>query len=361
MSFASRLRAAGRALRHPETRESGYTGLIVAGLEARALGGAATPAATAAVESCAGWWARGLCAASFEPAGMRTAGIDLDLIGYRLAMRGEFLARIDTTGGAVRLIESGTGQDIRGLSSDPATWRYTLVENAPDGGAVRVEVPAASVVHVRLRPDPLSPWRGIPPWAGAGLDADTLAGIARQARGSARAASATVIAIPDLGDAAPKDADGNKTDPGAPFRANMAASADGIMTAATTAGGWDNPSGAPAKTDYAPVRIETTDGPRLLRRDLGESILSCYGIPPVMMRGEAAGASIREGWRVLLRTVESIGEVTAAELRVKLGMPALALRWPPMADTLMTRARAAAEFADKLGVQRADALRRVGL
>ena len=276
-------------------------------------------------------------------------------------MRGEFLARIDTTGGALRLIESGTGQDIRGLSSDPLTWTYTLVENAPDGGAVRVDVPAASVVHVRLRPDPLSPWRGIPPWQGAGLDADTLAGIARQARGSARAASATVIPVPDLGDSAPKDAAGNKIDPGAPFRTNMAQAADGVMTAATTAGGWDNPSAAPARTDYAPVRIETTDGPRLLRRDLAEAIVSCYGVPPVMLRGEAAGASIREGWRVLLRSVESIGEVVTAELRVKLGMPALALRWPPMADTLMSRAKAAGELVDKLGVQRADALRRVGL
>ena len=349
-------------LRRPETRESGYTGLIVAGLEARANGTTSTPAATAAVESCAGWWARGLRAGRFEPGGVRTAGIDLDLIGYRLAMRGEFLARIDTSGGMLRLIESGTGQDIQGLSSDPLTWRYTLVENSPDGGAVRVDVPAASVVHVRLRPDPLSPWRGIPPWAGAGLDSDTLAGIMRQARGSARAAAVTVIPVPDVaGDAAPKDAAGNKVDPGAPFRANMAAAGDGVMTAVTTAGGWDNPAGAPAKTDYQPVRIETTDGPRLLRRDLAESILSCYGVPPVMMRGEAAGASLREGWRVLLRSVESIGDIIAAELRVKLGMPALELRWPPMADTLLTRARAAAELADKLGVPQTEALRRVGL
>ena len=346
----------------PETRTGGYTGLIVAGLTARASGAGSTPAATAAVESCAGWWARGLAAARVEPAGVRTRGLDLDLIGYRLAMTGEFLARIDTTGGGLRLIESGTGQDIRGLSSDPLTWRYTLVENAPDGGAVRVDVPATSVVHVRLRPDPLSPWRGIPPWSGAGLDSDALAGIMRQVRGSARAPAVTVIPVPDsAGDSAEKDADGNPIDPGAPFRANMSGAADGVMTAVTTASGWGSPSGAPARTDYAPVRIETTDGPRLLRRDLVDSILACYGIPPVMMRGEAAGASIREGWRVLLRSVESIGSVVAAELRVKLGMPALTLRWPPMADTLMSRAKAAAELVDKLGVQRADALQRVGL
>ena len=360
MSIVTRLRAAGRALRTPETRESGYTGLIVAGLEARAGGSTATPAATAAVEGCAGWWARGLCSGRFDPGGVRTAGIDLDLIGYRLAMRGEYLARIDTTGGMLRLIESGTGQDIRGLSSDPTKWSYTLVENAPDGGAVRVDVPAASVVHIRLRPDALSPWRGVAPWAGAGLDADTLAGIMRQARGSARAASVTVIPIPDMGDATPKDADGKKIDPAAQFRMNMAQAADGTMTAATTAGGWGNPSGAPAKVDFSPVRIETTDGPRLLRRDLAESILSCYGVPPVLMRGEAAGASLREGWRILLRSVASIGDVVAAELRVKLGMPALALRWPPMADTLMSRTKAASELV-ALGVQRADALRRVGL
>ena len=178
----------------------------------------------------------------------------------------------------------------------------------------------------------------------------------------ARAAAVTVIPVPDsAGDAAPKDADGNKTDPGAPFRANMAAAGDGVMTAVTTAGGWDNPSGAPGRTDYQPVRIETTDRPRLLRRDLAESILSYYGVPPVLMRGEAAGASLREGWRILLRSVESIGAIIAAELRVKLGMPALDLRWPAMPDTLMSRARAAAELADKLSVPQADALRRVGL
>ena len=347
----------------PETRQAaGYTGLIVAGLQARANGATATPAATAAVEACAGWWARGLAAARVEPAGIRTRGVDLDLIGYRLAMVGEFLARVDTAGGALRLVESASGYDVRGQSPDPMQWRYTLVENAPDGGAVRVDVPATSVVHVRLRPDPLSPWRGMPPWAGAGLDSDALAGIMRQVRGSARAPAVTVIPVPDsAGDSAEKDADGNPIDPGAPFRANMSTAADGVMTAVTTASGWGSPAGAPARTDYAPVRIETTDGPRLLRRDLADSILSCYGIPPVMMRGEAAGASLREGWRVLLRSVESIGSIIAGELRVKLGMPALTLRWPPMPDTLMTRARAAAELVDKLGVQRDDALRRVGL
>ena len=345
----------------PETRETGYTGLIVAGLQARAAGAGSTPAATAAVEACAGWWARGLCAASLEPGGVRTRGIDLDLIGYRLAMTGEYLARIDTDGAGVRLVESASGHDVRGRIPDPLTWEYTLVENAPDGTGTHVYVPAARVVHIRLRPDPLSPWRGIPPWAGAGLDSAALAGIMRQVRGSARAPAVTVIPVPDsAGDSAEKDADGNPVDPGAPFRANMATAGDGVMTAVTTASGWGSPAGAPARTDYAPVRIETTDGPRLLRRDLAESILSCYGVPPVMLRGEAAGASLREGWRILLRSVESIGVIIAAELRVKLGMPALAMRWPPMADTLMSRAKAATELV-ALGVQRADALRRVGL
>ena len=82
-----------------EFRESsGYTDLIVSGLIQTARGtGARNATRTAALEACAGAWARAMAAAAVVPVGAATAGVDavfLADVGRRLIRSGDALYMI---------------------------------------------------------------------------------------------------------------------------------------------------------------------------------------------------------------------------------------------------------------------------
>ncbi len=59
--------------------------------------------------------------------------------------------------------------DVYGKKPDPAKWRYQVDEPTPDGGTTARKVTAEDVLHLRLTPDPGTPWLGVSVFDGLGL------------------------------------------------------------------------------------------------------------------------------------------------------------------------------------------------
>ena len=76
------------------------------------------------------------------------------MIGRQLVLKGEAVL---VAGEAANLLPVAS-HDIRG-GADPATWAYRLDVMAPSGIEV-LNLPGASVVHIRVNVAPSEPWRG---------------------------------------------------------------------------------------------------------------------------------------------------------------------------------------------------------
>ncbi|MYJ69268.1 MAG: hypothetical protein F4087_12270, partial [Gemmatimonadetes bacterium] len=153
--------------------------------------------ATAAVEACAGQWARAFACAEVTPAVGAITPAALARIARSLIVHGESLHLIDTGAGKIRLLPFGSF-DVLGRSPDPATWRYRGTLYGPDG-SLTVSRRAAAVVHVRYSEDPSRPWRGVSPLERAGLDADLLSAVVTRLGQEASAKSAYVVPAPTDG------------------------------------------------------------------------------------------------------------------------------------------------------------------
>ena len=317
---------------------SGYTSLVTAALESAAAGGSSVAAATAAVETAAGFWGRALALATVTPVNRRTAALTpqfLEMAGRELARAGQLVCDIDTTGGVVRLHPAAQSYVTTG-SVDPATWVYTITLTGASDTRV-VYRRRDGLVHLMYGTAPGRNWIGRAPWMAAGLSGDLIAGIERQLAGEARSASGYVLPVPDVGDkGAADDTASEADDPLTSIRRDLAAAGGKTVLAPTTASGWTAGAAAAPSSDWTARRFGLHPPPATveLRRDVGRDIIACYGLPSVLWDHAAPGGSLREAWRAALAlSIQPLVELVTGELRRALDVPDLVLD--------MKRARAA--------------------
>ena len=293
-----------------ETRS--YTTAVVNAIESAAAGtGGGVAAATAAVETAAGMWARGLSLATVEPRTRRTAAITpqmLAMVGRALCRSGEIVFDLDVSGGMMRMLPASAAYVVG--SGDRRTWLYTVTVDGP-GSTMTVYRERSGVAHLQYMVDPVRPWHGRPPWASASLSGNLLAGIERQLAGESGSASGYILPTPDVGDRGQEgaDADEEEEDPLTTLRRDLAAAGGKTLLAPTTAAGFGAGPGAAPSKDYKPERHA------------------------------ALGTSMREAWRQLtVGTIEPIAVIVADQLSEALGVD-VSLKMPRAAD-VATLARA---------------------
>ena len=297
-----------------ETRASytdAFTSLLI-----RAAEGDVAPKgqahATAAVEACAGLWARAFASADVSPDVAALDPVTLARMARSLIVAGESLHLVTVGGGGVRLLPVGDF-DVYGQSPDPATWRYRASLYGPDGTTTVIR-PAAAVAHVRYSEDPSRPWRGVSPLERAGLDSDLLSAVVTRLGQEAAAPSAYAVPSPE---------DGGDQDE---LRADLRAAKGGVVLVETMAGGYGDKGAAP-QADWRQQRIggEPPDVLRALRSEVGMAVAEACGVPSALCDPGADGTAQREAWRRFAHgSVAPVARMVASELAAKLDVPRLA-------------------------------------
>ena len=154
-----------------ETRSDSYTDLLVQFALATASGKTiAAPAATGALESCAGIVSRCFAAADVSGPDHAISALGpgtLAQIGRALIRSGEVVYYLDVQGGELMLLPCESW-DVGG-GAHPSTWTYRLSLGGPDRTMTLDPVQAAGVIHCKYSTDPETPWRGVGPIQSAAL------------------------------------------------------------------------------------------------------------------------------------------------------------------------------------------------
>ena len=271
--------------------------------------------ATAAVEACAGAWARAFMCAEVAPELDALSPVLLARVARSLIVDGESLHVIRVGRAGLSLLPVGSF-DVLGESPDPATWRYRASLYGPDG-TTTVKRPAAAVCHVRYSEDPSRPWRGVSPLERAGLDADLLSAVVTRLGQEASAKSAYVIATPTDGQAGTV----------ASLRTDIGAAKGGVVMAEGMGGGWGDKGAGTAGDGFKQSRIgaDPPDVLRAIRSDVGMAVCGATGVPPSLFEANADGTAQREAWRRFVHgSVAPVARIVGRELADKLDAPGLA-------------------------------------
>ena len=312
-----------------EKRESSYTDAVVAAYLSNATGkSVATPAATSALEACAGTTGRGFAAAEVSGGHSITQALTpavLSLIGRELIRTGEAVFMLDTNTG-LKLLPAQSW-DVEG-DPDPDSWEYSLTLGGPSRTHTHNHIPGTSVLHFKYSVDPSRPWRGNSP-----LQVATLAG---------KLSAETVRALGDessgpVGNLLGIPADGADATVQA-LKADIA-NARG-RTAMIEIGDWGN-SGGDAKVDLQTKRFGAEPPASLVELvDVSSrEIYAACGFNGALWGGSSSGT--REAWRLALFSVLApLGKMVESELRTKLD-DEVSLSWQELrASDLSGRARA---------------------
>ena len=284
-----------------------YSDLVVAGLLARAEGGAADPAELAVAGAVSHIFATALTLAAIGPAGsmasrLLTAPMRA-YVGTQLVLTGNALLLMESGDDGVSLIPCTGAAD--GGDSRPETWLYTVTTSGPGYSANR-RVMGGSLLHFRMSTRPGAPWRGVSPLERAGLDAAALAAITGQLAAAGKAAHGWILNTGNYGDeTAVKN-----------FRESLGKLRGGIATYGR--GNLDERGGA-GLSGVGLLHLKIDQGLTLMRRDLVDGVASACGIPPQLLSSTSGGTGPREGWRQAGVMFHGLGKVLAEEIAVKLG------------------------------------------
>ena len=338
----------------PEIRSSGYTDLVIAGLEARADGSTSSARTIAALEVASGLWSRSLASATVAPASGALAGLTpavLSDIGGRLCRHGESLHTLSVAGGAV-ILHPVSDWDVQG-GFDPESWVYRCQLAGPSRTISRM-VESAGVLHVRLSSDARQPWIGVSPLARCPETAALASALERTLRFEASGPIGSFLAVPEG-----KNPDGETL---AGLREGVANARGAALVHETVVKGSGDPGGAP-HGDLRPVRFGANwpSAVSEARDPIFQSITLALGIPTALV-SNSDGTAAREGLRrFLTTTILPIARIIEVELRQKLD-PAAELSFSELAASDLTgRARAVGSLVKSGGVDPERALRIAGL
>ena len=341
-SFLARLR--GRS--EPETRStSGYTSLINDALLSAAEGSMlATALATAALESCAGLYARAFAAAQASPAGARTRALTpstLAWIGRELIREGEAVGEILVRDGGVHLRRCAHW-DIQSGTVDPESWRIRVSAYGPSATTTKT-IPWSGVVHPMYGIYPDRPWLGVSPLGFARATGALAGNLEGRTAAEAKTPSGYVLPLP----APPPPDDEDEPDPMAPVRAALGKG--GLHTVETTAHGFGEGAAAAPAQDWVQRRygFDIPEDVRELRLDVFRGVAAACLVPPELVTGEAMGTARREALRQFLHVgVQPLARIVEEELSAKLETDvALSFDRLQAADTA-SKARAVQSFVN---------------
>ncbi len=268
---------------------------------------------TAAVEFGAGLIERSFAVSGVTPEHLaRTALTPLTLatMGRRLALTGNSVWAIDTSRGQLELLPAANYHIAGGARE--SSWRYELHLDGPSGTEVR-KLPSRAVIHVRIGASVERPWQGVSPIENAGISSSLLGRIEGRLSEEANTRAGYLLTLPDgVGD---DTVEGLKSD--------LGTMAGGLYAIETTAMGHGQGQRAAPHGDLDLKRLGATfpESNIALRRDVGENVLSCMGIPSSLFSG-TDGATVREGFRmVLVSCLQPLANLIVAELSKKLEQP----------------------------------------
>ena len=142
--------------------DTDFSDAYISAILSRAQGNIlAYPAATAALESCAGLVGRGFMAAEVIGPDAFVQALSpscLEMVGRSLIRNGESVFLIDTQGGRLRLLP-GQSYDVEG-GPDPDSWEYRITVGGPSRTFTHNYIPGSSVLHFKYAVDAARPWRG---------------------------------------------------------------------------------------------------------------------------------------------------------------------------------------------------------
>ena len=229
------------------------------------------------------------------------------------------------------------------------SWRYTLKQPLPRGGAVERNLPFEAVLHLRYATRPDAPWAGI---SSLGMADETraLAGWIER-RLAEETSTATSYVLP-LSESADVDA----------LKADIKGGRGRLHIVDTTSTGWGDGTAAAPRQDWKSNRLGASPPDSLgkLRDSVKADIFGVYGIPSSI---HGTGGSARESYRQFLAsTIQPLAKLVVEELADKLATPTLALDFKELrAADIAGRARAygvlisagmpAAEAAEATGLE----------
>ena len=333
-----------------ENRESA-TDAIVSALISQAGGSSVPPSVEAlgAVEAAAGLWSRAFASATVEPQTTSTQALTpsvLAAIGRGLAVRGETVFAMDIDGGTVVLTEAASWKVSGGTR--PESWRYTVKQPLPKGGAIERTLSSEAVLHLRYATRPAAPWAGISP-LGMADETRALAGwIERRLAEETSTATSYVLPLPESADV---DA----------LKADLKSGRGRLHIVDTTSAGWGDGKVAAPPQDWQTKRLGAAPPDSLgkLRDSVKADIFGVYGIPSSI---HGTGGSARESYRQFLAsTIQPLARLVVEELSAKLMAPALTLDFKELrAADIASRARAYKQMVDA-GMDAAKAAALAGL
>ena len=338
----------------PEIRSSGYTDLVIAGLEARADGSTSSGRTIAALEVASGLWARSLASATVAPASAALAGLTastLSDLGMQLCRAGEAVYTLSVEGGRV-VLHPVASFFVQG-DYDPRTWIYQTTQSGPTSTTTR-RLTAAEVLHFRLSVDPSEPWRGRSPMSRCPETAALASALERTLRFEASGPIGSFLSVPEG-----RNPDGETL---AGLRDGVANAKGAALVHETVVKGSGDPGGAP-HGDLRPIRFGVAWPASVseARDPIFQSVMLALGIPTALV-SNSDGTAAREGLRrFLTTTILPIARIIEVELRQKLD-PAAELSFSELAASDLTgRARAVGSLVKSGGIDKERALRIAGL
>ena len=332
-----------------ERRESA-TDAIVSALISQAGGSSASPLVEAlgSVEAAAGLWSRAFASASVEPKTPATIALTpsvLAAIGRGLATRGEVVFEVEVNG-TVMLTQAASWKLSGGIR--PESWRYTVKQPLPGGGAIERTISSEAVLHLRYATRPGAPWAGISPLGMADETRALATWIERRLAEEASTATSYVFPLPEA-------ADVDK------LKADIKGGRGRLHIVDTTSTGWGDGTAAAPRQDWKANRLGANPPESLgkLRSDVKDDIFGVYGIPSSI---HGTGGSARESYRQFLAsTIQPLAKLVVEELAVKLDTPTLALDFTELrAADISGRARAYGVLINA-GMDAAEAAEATGL